>query len=291
MPELPEVETVVRDLRREHLVGQIFKTVRVFWPRTVSPHTPRSFIRAVQGQTVTAIERRAKFIILRLADGSALLVHLRMTGQFHFASPGTPRDPHDHITVLLGNDRELRFRDPRKFGRWNWVAHAEKALAHLGPEPLIDPSLTAESFHARLKKVHRILKPLLLDQRFIAGIGNIYADEALWEARLHPCRYSNSLSAQEADALLKAIRRVLQRSIDLGGTSLGNGRANYSRLSGQRGKHQEELQIFRRTGAPCPRCHRPIERMLVGQRSTHYCTACQRIRRSSSCRAVSGRSA
>ena len=274
MPELPEVETVVRDLRRAGIEGRTFRKIEVFWHRTVSPLAPARFVTALQDQSVTALERRAKFIIFHLSGGSDLLVHLRMTGQFHWAPPGTPPTNHDRIVLTLDDNRHLCYSDTRKFGRWLIVPNAQAHLAHLGPEPLLR-SFSLAVFTDQLARFKRRLKPLLLDQRCVAGLGNIYVDEALWTARLHPERLSQSLSVPEIRALHTAIRSVLRQGVRNRGTSLGDGKTNYNRLDGQRGRNQGILNVFRRTHAPCPACATPIQRMLVGQRSTHFCPRCQ----------------
>ncbi len=278
MPELPEVETVVRDLRQAGIEGRSLRKIEVFWHRTVAPLAPTRFIAALQGQSIRALERRAKYIIFHLSGGSDLLVHLRMTGQFHWALPDTPPATHDRLILTFDDGRRLCFRDTRKFGRWLIVPNAQTHLAHLGPEPLLH-SFSLAVFQDRLARFKRRLKPLLLDQRCIAGLGNIYVDEALWTAHLHPERLSQSLSAPEIQALHAAIRSVLRQGVRNRGTSLGDGKPNYNGLDGRRGKNQGILNVFRRTQEPCPTCDTPIQRMLVGQRSTHYCPRCQPLLR------------
>lgn len=275
MPELPEVETVVRDLRAAGLEGRTIRTAHVRWPRMVTPLAPAAFIRRAKGQRIIAIHRRAKYIVISLSGGDTLLVHLRMTGRFQFVTPGSSHDAHEHITLMLDDGRELRYHDTRKFGRWVLTSTPETILGLIGPEPL-DPDLRFDQFSERLTLHNRSLKPLLLDQRFIAGIGNIYADEALWEARLHPLRTSRSLTREEQQRLFKAIRTVLRRGIRNHGTTLGRGQVNFYSVGGRRGRNQDGLKVFRLTGDPCPRCRAPIQRMQVGQRSTHICPKCQK---------------
>lgn len=274
VPELPEVETVARDLRRAGLESRRIAQVGVFWPRTVAAISPRRFKRLLVGRRVQGIGRRGKYLVFELDGGLWILVHLRMTGQFRMDASRDDRDPHEHIILKLDNGQDLRFRDTRKFGRWTVTDRPEAILARLGPEPL-DPGFTGRCFADRLGACRRMLKPLLLDQAFIAGIGNIYADEALWEARLHPRRRSDTLSAAEALRLYRSIRNVLRRGIRHMGTTLGSGRANFYSVGGRRGRNQDGLRVFRRTGCPCPRCGQAIERLLVAQRSTHVCRACQ----------------
>lgn len=275
MPELPEVETVVRDLRASGVVGRVIESVRVYWPAITAPLSPAFFARRVRGRRILEIGRRAKFIVIRLSGGYSLLVHLRMTGQMGLARPPEPRDKHQHLILRLDDGRELRYRDIRKFGCWILTDAPDAITGRLGPEPLA-PGFRSGDFIARLSRHRRRLKPLLLDQTFIAGLGNIYADETLWQARLHPLRRSETLSAPEARRLFKAIRATLKRGIRNRGTTLGNAKANFQSLEGRRGANQEQLKVFHRTGQPCPRCNTPIRRLIVAQRSSHVCPRCQR---------------
>lgn len=276
MPELPEVETVVRDLCRAGLAGRAIRAVRLSWPRTVAPLAPAAFARRLRGRTIRSIRRRAKYLVLTLSGGDTLLVHLRMTGRFDFAAAGAPPDRHTRVALQLEDGRELRYLDPRKFGRWTLTREPRRILDALGPEPL-SADFQAARFAAALARRRRLLKPLLLDQTFVAGLGNIYTDEALWDARLHPLRRADTLTPREAQRLYAAIRRVLRRGVARRGTSLGSGRANYYSVGGRRGRNQDGLRVFRRTGEPCPRCRAPIRRLTVGQRGTHLCPACQTL--------------
>ena len=274
MPELPEVETVVRDLRAAGLPGCAIDRAHVHWPRTIEGMAPARFRAAVRGRRIEAVSRRAKFIVLTLSGGKTLLVHLRMTGRLLFAPAGAPRAVHEHVVLALDDGRELRFQDSRKFGRWTLLDDPAERLGALGPEPLSDAFTPAAC--ARLLGAHaRMLKPLLLDQRVIAGLGNIYVDEALWDARLHPCRSSRDLTRAEAVRLRTAIRRVLRRGVRAMGTTLGAGTTNFYSVAGRRGRNQDGLRVFRRAGEPCPRCATPIARLVVAQRSTHICPTCQ----------------
>jgi formamidopyrimidine-DNA glycosylase len=278
MPELPEVQTVVNDLNTAALPGQTITAARVFWPRTVAPLTPEAFCRQIRGQRIDTIWRRAKYIVFDFSGGAHLLIHLRMSGRLHLAAPAAPRAKHEHLILELDGGRHLRFHDTRKFGRALLLDDAEPVLGKLGPEPLAD-DFTAAVLADGLRQRKRQLKPLLLDQTFLAGLGNIYADEALWEARLHPCRIAASLTPAEAQALHRAIRLVLQRGITNLGTTLGAGQANFSSVGRRTGSNREQLNVFRRTAAPCPRCQTPIQRIVVGQRSTHVCPVCQTLER------------
>jgi len=274
MPELPEVETVVRELRADGLIGCVITRASVFWKPIIAPLAPAAFAARLKGQRVQSIHRRAKYIVITLSGGNTLLIHLRMTGQLSLARPKTPRDLHQHIVLRLDDGRELRYRDTRKFGRWILTSTPNVILGRLGPEPLSD-HFDRKIFISQLRTRRRQLKPLLLDQTFLAGIGNIYADEALWDARLHPGRVASTLNATEARRLHGAIRRVLRRGIQNQGTTLGHGQPNFQRPGGKRGRNQEGLKVFRRTGLPCLCCGKPIRRMILAQRATHLCPNCQ----------------
>ena len=274
MPELPEVETVVRDLKAAGLVGLRVVDARVLWKRSVAAPSGSRFTAGIQGLEIQDLSRRGKFIVARLSKGFTLLVHLRMSGRLHVAGPSTKtsRRTHARVVFSLSDGRELRFSDPRKFGRLWLVRDPGVVLGKLGPEPFAMP---AARFSALVSARSRLLKPLLLDQTLIAGIGNIYSDEVLWEAQLHPRRKSDSLSARETATLLRAIQRVLRRGIRNLGTTLGAGKTHFVLPRGGSGRNQEHLSAYGQTGEPCPRCGAEIQRILVGQRSTHLCPACQ----------------
>ncbi|MDD5677322.1 MAG: bifunctional DNA-formamidopyrimidine glycosylase/DNA-(apurinic or apyrimidinic site) lyase [Kiritimatiellae bacterium] len=274
MPELPEVETVVRELRADGLIGRSITRAQAFWKPMIAPLTPAAFAAQLKGRRVQAIQRRAKYIVITLANGNTLLIHLRMTGQLNLVRKGAPRDPHQHIVLCLDDGRDLRYRDTRKFGRWILTRAPDTILGRLGPEPLSE-HFDRKVFISQLRSRRRQLKPLLLDQTFLAGLGNIYADEALWDARLHPGRVASTLSAMEARRLHGAIRRVLRRGIQNKGTTLGSGKSNFKRPGGNRGQNQAGLKVFRRTGVPCLRCGKSIRRMIISQRATHICPNCQ----------------
>lgn len=276
MPELPEVQTIVDDLNAAGLPGRRIAGARVFWPRTVAGLSVRAFCRRAANQRIAAIGRRGKFIVVTFDGGGCLLIHLRMSGRLTIAAAGDPRTKHEHVVLTLEDGRQLRFHDPRKFGRMYLVSNPAAVLEKLGPEPL-DPGFSVKSLAAALEKRRRMLKPLLLDQHFIAGLGNIYVDEALWAARLHPCRLAASLTTDEIRALHRAIPGVLNTALRNLGTSLGSGDTNFYSVAGRPGRNRDKLMVFRRTGRPCPRCRAPIERIVVGQRSTHVCPACQKI--------------
>lgn len=274
MPELPEVETVVNDLLASGIVGRTITGARVFWPRSVAMPSAEAFCQALPGRAIERVWRRAKYLIMDLSGGEHLLAHLRMSGRIHLVAMDEPRAKHEHIVIDLDDGRQLRLHDTRKFGRMYLVRELDAVLGHLGPEPL-SGDFTADILLARLHEHDRQMKPLLLDQAFLAGLGNIYTDEALWEAQIHPCRRSSSISEEEARRLHRAIRSVLRRGIENAGTSLGNGKANFYSVKKRQGRNARALNVFRRTDLPCPRCATRIERIIVGQRSTHLCPFCQ----------------
>jgi formamidopyrimidine-DNA glycosylase len=269
MPELPEVETTVNELKAD-LIGRSITGVRVLWERTIATPPPPDFVRRACGQRITRLGRRGKFLLFYLDGGDTLIMHLRMTGHLGVVSPDEPLPVHARLVFTLDDGRELRFRDMRKFGRAYLVADVAEIVGDLGPEPL-DDDFTPEVLRARLGKRGLPIKSLLLDQRVVAGIGNIYADEALFSAGIHPQRPGKSLTVVEVERLHTAIRRVLAEAIADGGTSLDS----YRRPDGSRGRHAEHIAIFRKAGSPCPRCGTPIVRIVLGGRSTHFCPHCQ----------------
>ncbi len=201
-------------------------------------------------------------------------MHLRMSGRLHLVSADLPRKKHEHVLLNLDDGRQLRFHDTRKFGRLYLTSDTDHILGRLGPEPLAK-GFTHKKLTQGLKPRKRLLKPLLLDQTFIAGLGNIYVDEALWESKIHPCRLAASLSETEIRSLHRAVPRVLKRGLKNLGTSLGTGKTNFYSVAKHQGRNRDQLNVFRRSGQPCPRCRTKIERIIVGQRSTHICPKCQ----------------
>jgi len=275
MPELPEVQTVVNDLKSSGIIGATITGVQVFWPRTISKLSSATFRRRLKQQTLTDVGRRGKYIVIHLSGKDHLLIHLRMTGRLHLVAVGQPRSKHEHVILKFENQPQLRFHDTRKFGRFYLVHDIETILGRLGPEPLA-PDFTTKILAARIRPRRRILKPLLLDQSFIAGLGNIYVDEALWEAGIHPCRIASSLTNAEVKSLHGAIVKVLRRGLQNFGTTLGSGQPNFYSIAKNKGRNRDQLMVFRRTGSPCPRCNSIVERIVVGQRSTHICPKCQK---------------
>lgn len=276
MPELPEVQTIVNDLNAAKLDGQTITAAKVFWPRTIAEPSSRLFCRRANGLQITRIWRRGKYLVFDLTDDATLLIHLRMSGRLHLVSPDAPRNKHEHVVLSFEDGRQLRFHDPRKFGRLHLLKDPQRILDRLGLEPL-DSGFTAKIFTERLKQRRRRLKPLLLDQAFIAGLGNIYVDEALWDAKLHPNRIAADLAIAEINALYRAIPRVLKRGLKNLGTSLGTGKSNFYSVARHQGRNKDQLNVFRRTGLACPRCKTSIDRIIVAQRSTHVCSNCQKI--------------
>ncbi len=283
MPELPEVETVARDLAGL-VTGALIVAARGDWPRAIASHdSPDAFAAAVAGRRIEAVGRRGKQVVLRLSGDAALTIHLKMTGQLFVVPAGAPTDRHVHVTLAFEDGRELRFRDARKFGRiglWSVdpvsravmaAGGARELFAGHGPEPL-EPAFTVSAFRSRLRARRLRLKPLLLDQGFVAGIGNIYADEALWRSRLHPLRTPATLRPADEGRLYRAIRAVLAEAVERRGSSVDD----YTAPEGD-GSMQEYLQVYQRAAEPCPRCGRPIRRIVVGGRSTHFCSWCQRL--------------
>ncbi|GJM41491.1 MAG: formamidopyrimidine-DNA glycosylase [Ardenticatenaceae bacterium] len=270
MPELPEVETVVRALRQP-LIGRTIIGIRNDWPRHVGTPTLDEFRVRIQGCTVQAINRRAKYLVFSLTNGETLIAHLKMSGHLAVVDGRESADKHVHTVFELDNGQELRFRDIRKFGRVYLVHDPNEILGKLGPEPL-ETTFTPEQLTERLNGRTRRLKPLLLDQQFIAGVGNIYADESLFYAKLHPTRPANSLNNQDIIALHQSIQKVLRMGIEREGASI----ELYVKPDGSKGDMQNAVAVFRRTGEPCYECGRPIERIVLGGRSTHFCSNCQK---------------
>ncbi len=294
MPELPEVETLVRRLR-EPVVGRTIINTTVLWERTIGQPAPDEFARQLHGLTITAINRRAKYLVFELtplphsklhpsttrrahpernavkSKGAHLiepthflLIHLKMSGKLSVVAATAPIEKHDRVIFDLDNGQQLRFNDVRKFGRMHLVPHFDHVTGKHGPEPLSD-EFTLKQFRELIRSRSGAIKPLLLNQRFLSGVGNIYADESLWYAKIHPLRKASSLKDAEIAALYRSIRRVLKQAIAAEGTDAGDGviEGDY------------HPRIYGRENQPCYRCHRPIHKTIVGQRGTHYCPSCQ----------------
>ena len=271
MPELPEVETTVRGIA-PHVAGQRI-TRAVVRERRLRRPIPRNFVSAVTGQAITAIKRRGKYLLLTAADG-ALIIHLGMSGSLRVVSAGAAPDKHDHVDLHLSNGLALRLRDPRRFGLMVWTRGdplAHPLLSGLGPEPL---SAAFSGEHLVRRAQGRILpvKQFIMDGRVVVGVGNIYANEALFAAKIYPLRRAGEVSHAQYRDLAAAIKMILRRAIAQGGTTLrdfvdGDGRPGY---------FQQQLQVYGREGEPCRICGTVIERVRLGQRATFYCGNCQR---------------
>lgn len=270
MPELPEVETVVRDLR-PRLIGKRVASVRTSRLLLRRPWQ-KKWARRLVGQRVKDVRRRGKWIIVDFEAAGHLLVHLGMTGQFTVESARSPVASHTHVVVALGNGKhQLRFRDVRRFGSvefWPESAAVDALLAgKLGPEPSELPA----DWHRSFAGSRRCLKAILLDQRVVAGVGNIYADEALFEARLPPTQLGTATTPSEARRLRSALVRVLDRAISARGSSI----RDYVDGNGERGAFQNEFRVYGRTGEPCVRCGTAVSCIRLAGRSTHFCPTCQ----------------
>jgi formamidopyrimidine-DNA glycosylase len=278
MPELPEVEVMRRDLERE-VVGKKIKSVEVTGTRSVRRHRNRKeFIDVLGGRKIVAVQRRGKYLVMKLDGTDALVVHLGMSGQLLRAKTAREKAPkHTHVVITFTQGGLLRFVDPRTFGEMFVTSYDEidqqvEELAHLGIDPL-ETALSWDLFGRMLAERKTKLKPLLMDQKFIAGIGNVYSDEILFEAGLKWERQSDSLSQQEVRRLYRAISETLQGAVKYRGSSLAD--EGYVDLFGKPGEYQEHHQVYGREGQACVRCRRPIQRARYSNRSTFYCDACQ----------------
>lgn len=271
MPELPEVETICNQLRfgnqnRKPALGLRVLSVEVLWARSIAHPNLEVFHQQVKDKLIHKIGRRGKFLVFSLSDDFFLLIHLRMSGDLWVESQDASIHPHHRVMFNLENHSRMVFNDSRKFGRVWLTKEPQEILSKLGPEPL-DSKLTPEDFYHRLTGRHRQLKPLLLDQTVIAGLGNIYTDEALHLAGLHPLTLSNQLTFDQASLLLKSIQEVLLEGISRNGASID--------WVYRGGEFQNYFQVYQRTGESCYRCGEKIRRTVVGQRGTHYCPNCQ----------------
>ncbi len=265
MPELPEVETIVHRLRAP-LIGHAFSGVRVEWERMIYPSVLEMRTRLL-GQNVEAIDRRGKYLVFRLSGGEHLLIHLKMTGDLQVTPASVPGHKHDRVVFYLENGCQFRFRDPRKFGRVYLTQDPALILGRLGPEPL-DEDFSEDEFLKLFDRRSGRIKSLLLNQEFVAGLGNIYADEALFVAGIRPQRRADMLMEDEKRRLYRAIRQVLRLAIEQKGTSLAD--ETY-----RGGQYQQRFLVYGRLEQPCLTCKCPIQRTRLGQRSAHFCPECQ----------------
>ena len=280
MPELPEVETI-RLALEPHLVGRRLERVEIHDPRLVRPFEPQAVAAELEGERVSALQRRGKYLIVRFESGRVLLIHLRMTGSVRHAARGTLLDdPHRRAVVKLDDGSDVAYRDVRRFGTWHLLEPDEfepYLERRLGGEPL-ERTFTSKRLGERLAGRRAPLKAALLDQRTVAGLGNIYVDEALWRAQLHPLREAGTVAADELTRLTKAIREALRAGIARQGASL----RDYSTPDGGRGRMQDRFRVYDREGEPCLRCGTPIDKIRVAGRGTWYCPNCQAASRSAS---------
>jgi formamidopyrimidine-DNA glycosylase len=270
MPELPEVETIAQTLRegtnlKPGIVGKKILCAEVFWERTIEEPTAQEFNQRIVGQQIVSIGRRGKYLVFTLSEDT-MLVHLRMSGDLLVGPVGETLANHVRVALTLEDNLQLAFNNPRKFGRIWLLADPESHFAKLGPEPL-DPKLTADEFAQALASRSRQLKPLLLDQAFIAGLGNIYVDEALHLAKLHPLTRANTINTVKAKDLLASIRSVLKEGIRRNGASID--------WVYRGGDFQNHFRVYQQNDEPCHECGTPISRIVVGQRGTHFCPVCQ----------------
>jgi formamidopyrimidine-DNA glycosylase len=282
MPELPEVETVARDLR-PRVVGARITGTRTNWLKTLRSGDSAAFAAAVVGRSIVEATRRAKLVVLELDDGQAITIHLKMTGQLFVVPATSAEDPYVRAVIAFDDGRELRFRDIRKFGRIGIASRdaasgdlvgelgGPKTFKGFGPEPL-ESVFTLARFRRLIRGRRGRLKSLLMDQAFLAGVGNIYADEALWAAKLHPLRTAQTLRPADERHLYVELRRLLAEAVERRGSSIDD----YTAPDGD-GSMQEHLAVYGRTGEPCERCGRPIRRFFLGGRGTHFCSWCQRL--------------
>lgn len=274
MPELPEVETVKRSLA-EHLMGQRIQDVLVNQEIVIKTPGIDEFKEKIIGKTITGMDRRGKYLIIGLSQGWKMIVHLRMTGQLVYVEKNSPLRKHTHVVFGLENERELRFTDQRRFGRI-WLVEDDRlsgvsGLCSLGPEPLED-AFCREGLEEQLSRRKTKIKSFLLDQKYIAGIGNIYADEILYRSGIHPERTADSLVREEITCLYQAVRNTLGEAVEHRGTSF----SDYVDGRGEKGSHQNHLHVYQQVGKKCPRCGALIGRLKVGSRSAYHCPGCQK---------------
>jgi formamidopyrimidine-DNA glycosylase len=268
MPELPEVETIKNELL-PHVIDRTITGVELFWERIVRQPAVEEFLTRVVGQRITGLTRRGKYLFFHLNGGQVLVMHMKMTGSLLV----NPTDTRFTRTILhLDNGADIHFWDPRKFGVMWLEADESNVTGRLGPEPL-DDTFTPETLAKLLYNRTAPVKPILLDQAVIAGIGNMYADESLFDAKIHPMRPGGSLSAKEIGRLHASIRHVLRKALDSKGASV----RNYIRPDGRLGTAHDEFSVAHGMGKKCPRCGTPIERIIVRGRGTYLCPRCQRV--------------
>lgn len=274
MPELPEVETIRRTL--EHLIiGKQIEDVTIYWPKIIKkPVEHEQFIDALKGQTIESVGRRGKFLIFYLTD-LALVSHLRMEGKYGLFPAEEKMDKHTHVLFTFTDRTQLRYKDVRKFGTMHLFVKGEEQsslpLSQLGPEPLSD-EFSKEYMMSSLQKTSRNIKAVLLDQKLVVGVGNIYVDESLYRAKIHPQRIASSLTEEEIERIVSEVKSTLAEAIAQGGSTI----RTYINSQGQIGMFQQRLLVYGRNGEPCKECGTEIEKLKVAGRGTHICPVCQK---------------
>ncbi|MDN3018417.1 DNA-formamidopyrimidine glycosylase [Paenibacillus sp. BSR1-1] len=275
MPELPEVETVRKTLKKL-VLHKTIESISVFWPKIIkNPVEVEQFTDALKGETILDVGRRGKFLIL-YTNQFAMVSHLRMEGKYGLHSKEEPFDKHTHVIFHFTDGTELRYRDVRKFGTMHLYKKGEEflkpPLIELGPEPF-SKEFTEEYLAEKLKKTNRKIKPALLDQKLFVGLGNIYVDEALFRSGIHPERIASTLNKNEISILHREIVATLSEAVKKGGSTI----RSYVNSQGEIGMFQLELYAYGRKGEECKRCGTPLEKTTVGGRGTHYCPSCQKL--------------
>ncbi|QKY69653.1 DNA-formamidopyrimidine glycosylase [Lentibacillus sp. CBA3610] len=276
MPELPEVETIKNTLKR-FVIDKTITDVSVFWPKIIKrPDDIEQFKQLLTEQTIQAIHRKGKFLLFEL-DDAVLVSHLRMEGKYNVHLSAEPVKKHTHVIFKFNNGEELRYNDVRKFGTMHLFKKGDecnhKPLNQLAPDPF-DEAFTVDYLYRKLKKTDRLIKSVLLDQSVVAGLGNIYVDETLFKAKIHPLRKANKLKKKEATAIWEAAISTLKEAVDQGGTTI----RSYVNSQGDMGMFQQELFVYGQENEPCKTCGKTIVKMKVGGRGTHVCVSCQKMK-------------
>jgi formamidopyrimidine-DNA glycosylase len=276
LPELPEVETIKSGLNKQ-IKGLRITNVKVKLPKIIKNSSVQEFTNLVTGKVVEEIRRRAKYLIITISSNLSIIIHLKLTGQLIYCDTNTPLDKYTHVVFFFDNKHELRYNDMRQFGSIMVAPDSQlpelSALGELGPEPLAE-DFTLSRFNALLQKRKQAkIKPLLMNQNFIAGIGNLYADEILFYAKIHPLQKVSNLTATQIAKIYQGIREILTDAIKHRGTSVDS----YVDAEGKKGGHVPYLQAYRREGQPCYRCTTPIQRIKIGNRSAYFCPKCQKL--------------
>lgn len=274
MPELPEVETVVASMKEAKIEGSCITDIEIFHEKLIGPTSPSSFKRSIQNSKIVSIDRIGKYIVFILSNSHFLVAHLKMTGHFFIFNLPKAKEKHEHLKIYLDQNKVLSFFDTRKFGRIILLKDLSTLVNKLGPDPT-KSNFDYKQLIPKLKKSSRTIKALLLDQSFLSGLGNIYVDEALWEAKISPKHLANKLSPKMIEPLFNAIVKVLKRGIKNKGTSLGKNSFNFSDLHQAFGKNQNHLNAYMQFKKPCKRCKKPIIKEKVAQRSSYFCPKCQ----------------